>query len=77
MVNLKENGGFLVNNVFSTTYYGNSKDTLLFAMIDDYFATLTVGSGVNNGKIYVSNSGSDEKGDGSINNPYKSLVKSS
>lgn len=71
----KENGGFLVNNVFSTTYYGNSKDTLLFAMIDDYFATLTVGSGVNNGKIYVSNSGSDEKGDGSINNPYKSLVK--
>ena len=44
-------------------------------MFDDSFATLTVGSGFNNGKIHVSTSGSDEKGDGSINNPYKSLTK--
>lgn len=70
-----ENSGFLVDNVFSTTYRGNSKDTLLFAMFEDCFAILTVGSGVNNGKIYVSTLGSDEIGDGSINNPYKSLAK--
>ena len=71
----KENGGYLINNAFSTTYFDNSKSTLIFAMFDDSFATLTVGSGFNNGKIYVSTSGSDEKGDGSINNPYKSLTK--
>lgn len=71
----KENGGYLINNAFLTTYFDNSKNTLIFAMFDDSFATLTVGSGFNNGKIYVSTSGSDEKGDGSINNPYKSLTK--
>ena len=28
----KENGGYLINNAFSTTYFDNSKSTLIFAM---------------------------------------------
>ena len=46
MVDSKENGGYLINNAFSTTYFDNSKSTLIFAMFDDSFATLTVGSGL-------------------------------
>ncbi|MBF4469429.1 MAG: hypothetical protein ISP01_08515 [Methanobrevibacter arboriphilus] len=66
--------GYLINNSFSSIYFNNSIDTVIYAKVSNYCVKLTVGSGLSNQKIYVSNNGSDDN-DGSLNSPLRTLSK--
>ncbi|NYB27517.1 MAG: Ig-like domain-containing protein [Methanobacteriaceae archaeon] len=66
--------GYLIDNSFSSNYYNNTVDTVIYANVADYYLKLKVGTGLSNQKIYVSNSGSDDN-NGSYNSPLKSLSK--
>ncbi|OPY24930.1 MAG: Copper resistance protein CopC [Methanobacterium sp. PtaU1.Bin097] len=68
-------GGYLVNKSYSTNYLNNTEDTWIYAAIDNQKLRLVVGTGWTDYSIYVSNDGDDYYGDGSKNNPYKTLQK--
>ena len=73
--NFNINGDYLKDNQIKATYANNTKNTKVYAKLDEYYAMLVVGTGFNNQEIYVSGKGSDKNGDGSINNPYKTISK--
>lgn len=66
-------GDYITGNQIKATYTNNTKNTKVYAKLDEYYAMLVIGSGLNNQELYVSNQGSDVKGNGSINNPYKTI----
>ncbi|MCZ3365606.1 right-handed parallel beta-helix repeat-containing protein [Methanobacterium veterum] len=67
--------GYMVNNSFSTTYLNNTEDTWIYACVDNQKVRLVIGTGWTDYSIYVSNDGDDYYGDGSRDNPYKTLQK--
>ncbi len=68
-------GDYISNNQIRAKIINNTKNTKVYAKLDEYYAELVIGTGYNNEEIYVSNDGSDEKGNGSIDNPYKTISK--
>ena len=67
--------GSIINHRFETEYLDNSEDTLIYTIIDKERLKLLIGKGYTNYSIFVSPDGNDTLGDGSIENPYRSLQK--
>jgi len=66
-------GDYITGNQIKATYTNNTKNTKVYAKLDGYYAMLVIGSGLNNQELFVSNQGSDFKGNGSVDNPYKTI----
>ncbi|UTB31586.1 MAG: right-handed parallel beta-helix repeat-containing protein [Methanobacterium sp. ERen5] len=73
--NFLVSNGYIANNTFSNTYANNTEDTWIYAGVDNQKVRLIIGTGWTNYSIYVSNDGDDYYGDGSKNNPYKTIQK--
>lgn len=71
--NFNIGGDYIINNQVKAIYTNNTKNTKIHAKLDEYYATLVIGTGFNNQEIFVSNQGSDKNGDGSLKNPYKTI----
>ncbi|MBE6510242.1 MAG: adhesin [Methanobrevibacter millerae] len=68
-------GDYIKNNQIKAKIINNTKNTKVYAKLDEYYAELVIGTGYNNQEIYVSKSGSDKNGNGSLTNPYKTISK--
>lgn len=68
-------GGYMINNSYTTAYLNNTEDTWIYACVDNQKVRLVIGTGGSDYSIYVSNDGNDYYGDGSRDNPYKTLQK--
>jgi hypothetical protein len=73
--NFSVSNGYIVNNTFSNIYVNNTEDTWIYAGVDNQKVRLIIGTGWTDYSIYVSNGGDDYYGDGSKNNPYKTIQK--
>ena len=68
-----QSNGYLSNGTFSTYLNNNNESTVVYAIVDSQRMRLIIGSGLTNYKWYVSPTGHDGFGDGSYDNPYKTL----
>lgn len=67
------NGGTLVNGTFSNYLRNNNESSLVYAVINSQRLRLVVGTGLTGYEWYVSPTGHNGFGDGSRDNPYKTL----
>ena len=67
------NGGTLVNGTFSNYLRNNHESSLVYAVINSQRLRLVVGTGLTGYEWYVSPTGHNGFGDGSRDNPYKTL----
>ena len=65
--------GTLVNGTFSNYLRNNNESSVVYAVINSQRLRLVVGSGLTNYDWYVSPTGNNGFGDGSRDNPYKTL----
>ncbi|MGN1362767.1 MAG: hypothetical protein ACI4VU_03465 [Methanobrevibacter sp.] len=69
------NSGIIRNHVLETEYINNTEETIIYGIINKERLKLLIGRGFTNYTIYVSNNGSDSRGNGSKENPYQSLSR--
>lgn len=71
--NFSPNNGYLVNGTFSNYLISNNESSIVYAIIDSQRMRLVIGAGISNYTWYLSNKGHDGFGDGSFDNPFKTL----
>ena len=67
------NSGIIKNHILETEYLNNTEETIIYGIVNKERLKLLIGRGFTNYTIYVSTDGNDVTGNGSKENPFKTL----